>query len=168
MAANDAAWMEDDLESVWREWMEDGGTQEPSIDPQDTPTRPQAGVDRASGPEPTVPELAVVEQDLPDGLFGFTRRDSSHVNVNSNLYKVDKERTIRHEKTHHRHPKDELTIRYINGDIDVKNTLSFQANNAARIGNRSGGGRCAPSGAAAYGTAGDTQQYAEAYADTSY
>ncbi|MCJ7478761.1 MAG: hypothetical protein MUP63_01125 [Candidatus Nanohaloarchaeota archaeon QJJ-7] len=74
-------------------------------------------------------ELAVVERDLPPGLFGFTRRDSSHVVVNRNLYKVDRERTIEHEKTHHRSPKDELTIRYINGDIDVENTLSFRADN---------------------------------------
>jgi len=83
--------------------------------------------------------LAVVERDLPDGLFGFTRRDSSHVVVNRSLYEVDKRRTVRHEKTHHRFPKDELTIRYINGDPEVRNTLSFQANNPGRIGRGSCG-----------------------------
>lgn len=88
--------------------------------------------------------IAVVEQDLPAGLFGFTRRDSDHVTVSSRLYKVDRERTVRHERTHHRHPKDELTVRYINGDIDVENTLSFRAD-------RRTGRRVRPDRAAAYG-----------------
>lgn len=80
-------------------------------------------------------ELAVVERPMRDGLFGFTRTDSDHVNVNEALYAVDKEKTVRHEKTHHLHPKDEMTIRYINGDIDVQHTISYAADNAGRIGN---------------------------------
>lgn len=96
--------------------------------------------------------LAVVEQDLPGHLFGFTRRDSSHVVINRRLYRVDKERTVRHEKTHHLHPKDEMTIRYINGDPDVRHTLSFTGNNPSRLGS----GSCGRTRhGAAYGPGGD-------------
>ncbi|MFB6265702.1 MAG: hypothetical protein ABEI07_01310, partial [Candidatus Nanohaloarchaea archaeon] len=103
--------------------------------------------------------LAVVERELPSGIFGFTRRDSDHVVVNSRLYRVDRERTVRHERTHHRHPKDELTVRYINGDPDVENTLSFRADKPGwpgALGRRAGKG-----GIAAYGSSRDS--YVESY-----
>lgn len=131
-----------------------------------------AAEDGSGGSEPFLPveedrdrrgrprELSVVERDLPDGLFGFTRRDSDHVVVNRRLYRVDRERTVQHERTHHLHPKDELTVRYINGDLDVENTLSFSANTPARMG-RGLARADLPAGAAGY-TA-DGPSYAEPY-----
>lgn len=125
-----------------------------------------------SGPERAVPsprteddrerprDLAVVERDLPDGLFGFTRRDSDHVVVNRRLYRVDRDRTVQHERTHHLHPKDELTVRYINGDLDVENTLSFSANTPARMGRGTARADLRPDVA---GYAAATQSYAEPY-----
>lgn len=103
-------------------------------------------------------EIAVVEQDMPDGLFGFTQPFGPKVaHVNKALYKIDKQKTELHEgkngKGHWKERgKDEMTIRYINGDIDVQNTLSFQANNAGRIGN--GQGRVRPYGADSFGVYG--------------
>lgn len=79
-------------------------------------------------------DLTVNFMSMGAGLFGFTDVDSSSVQVNDALYKVDKESTIAHEKTHHEHPgKDELTIRYINGDLDPQNTIS----GARKLGGRS-------------------------------
>lgn len=146
-------WMEEEFGERWRSFadagMDDAGT---GHEPAASRSRPD-GLRERKEPLP----LAVVEKELPSGLFGFTRRDSSHVVVNSRLYKVDKERTKRHEKTHHRHPKDELTVRYINGDMDVRNTLSFQADNPGRITGRSRG----RTGVAAYAASGDS--YNESY-----
>lgn len=70
-------------------------------------------------------DLAVNFTSMGSGLFGFTVPGSDSVQINDALYEVDEESTIRHEKTHHEHPgKDELTIRYINGDIDPQNTIT--------------------------------------------
>ncbi len=67
----------------------------------------------------------VVREKMPSGLFGWTRDGSGKVHVSDNLYSVDEKKTIEHEKTHLLHPgKDELTIRYINGDKDPENTVS--------------------------------------------
>ncbi len=156
--APDALWddiRDDEFGDRWRALAAAADSRDPDTGGPDTPWDDHPLRDRCG-----TPELAVVEQDLPGTLFGFTRRESGHVTVNRNLYEVDKERTIRHEKTHHRHPKDELTIRYINGDIDVRNTLSFQANNAARIGNGAGRASARPAGTAAYGAADDERSTA--------
>ncbi len=70
-------------------------------------------------------DLAVNFMSMGSGLFGFTVPGSDSVQINDALYEVDEESTIRHEKTHHEHPgKDELTIRYINGDIDPQHTIT--------------------------------------------
>lgn len=88
----------------------------------------------------TYEDLPVVEHEMPDGLFGFVDPSDRHpvAHVNKALYKVDKERTRAHEASRKTgHPSnwaaDELMIRYRNGDIDVENTMSFQANNVSRI-----------------------------------
>lgn len=130
-------WMDDEFQERWQALVPD----------EESDASRDIGIDGGDNPEEPPIDLAVVEQDLRSGLFGFTRRGSDHVVVNRALYKVDRERTVRHEKAHHRHPKDELTVRYINGDIDVENTLSFQADNPSRIGR----GRVLPAGAAGYG-----------------
>ncbi|MDY6776908.1 MAG: hypothetical protein SVQ76_02270 [Candidatus Nanohaloarchaea archaeon] len=142
-------WLEDDFEERWLSLLEDETEENGSGEVLEEENESKEGAR----------ELAVVERDLPDGLFGFTRRGSDHVVVSSNLYEVDRRRTVQHEKTHHRHPKDELTIRYINGDLDVENTLSFQANNASRFGERRFG---VPDGAAAYSRSPETS-YSESY-----
>ncbi len=84
-------------------------------------------------------DLPVVEHEMPDGLFGFVDPTETHpvAHVNKALYKVDKERTRSHEASRATgHPSnwadDELTIRYRNGDIDVQNTLSYQADRGKR------------------------------------
>ncbi len=144
------AWLDDDFAGRWRAFArQDTGPERPPPSDQGAGEQEPAGRESASGPR----DLAVVEQDLPGHLFGFTRRGSDHVTVNRALYRVDRESTIRHEKMHHRTPKDELTVRYLNGDLDVENTLSFRANHASRVGrgNRAGvpvAARSAP--AAAY------------------
>jgi hypothetical protein len=85
-------------------------------------------------------EVAVVEQEMPDGLFGFTRPENETVVfVNKALYEVDKENTKLHEMTHQEHPHwSEFMVRSRRtrggGDIDPQYTMSFQANNPARIG----------------------------------
>ncbi|MFB6265505.1 MAG: hypothetical protein ABEI07_00295 [Candidatus Nanohaloarchaea archaeon] len=132
-------WLDEDFGERWRSLLEEEEEREP--DPASVEPFPSR--EERAGPV----ELKVVEKDLPPGLFGFTRRGSDHVVVNRNLYRVDREKTVEHEKTHHRHPKDELTIRYINGDLDVENTLSFQAGNVSRLGTGSAG---VPGTAAAY------------------
>lgn len=76
------------------------------------------------------PAISVVKHEMPDGLFGFTNTDEMtgkrSVHISDNLYRIDEESTIPHEKTHQRFPgKHELTIRYINGDVDPGNTLSL-------------------------------------------
>ncbi len=69
--------------------------------------------------------FSVIKEKMPSGLFGWTRTGSGRVHVNNRLYKDDELRTVRHEITHLLNPgKDELTIRYLNGDIDPENTLS--------------------------------------------
>ena len=69
--------------------------------------------------------FGVSKQDMSPGLFGWTRTGSGKVHVSNNLYKVDEEKTVQHEIMHLLHPgKDELTIRYLNGDTDPENTLS--------------------------------------------
>lgn len=142
-------WLAEDFDERWRRLADAAGSSG-ERESERSGSAPVAVADEEERSRP--PRLAVVERDLPDGLFGFTRRDASHVVVNRRLYRVDKERTIRHEKTHHRFPRDELTIRYINGDPDVRNTLSFQGNNPGRLG---GGSRGVPrtGTAAAYGAA---------------
>jgi len=70
-------------------------------------------------------DLAVTFTSMGSGLFGWTVPGSDSVQINDALYEVDEESTIRHERTHHEHPgKDELTIRYINGDIDPQHTIT--------------------------------------------
>lgn len=138
---------EDDLEELWQRFLEEGTeavldamTDEDTYRVGDGDWEPAVaydGIDGGYGVEDDdagYRELAVVERPMRDGLFGFTRTDTDHVNVNEALYEVDKENTKQHEKTHHLHPKDELTIRYINGDIDVQHTISYAADNAGRIG----------------------------------
>ncbi len=89
-------------------------------------------------------EIAVVEQEMPDGLFGFTRPSGEKIAfVNKALYKIDKERTALHEITHQEKPHwSEFMVRSRRtrggGDIDPQHTLSYQANNVGRIGNGSG------------------------------
>ncbi|MDY6770084.1 MAG: hypothetical protein SVU88_03865 [Candidatus Nanohaloarchaea archaeon] len=134
-------WLDDAFGERWRSLAR---SDDDDADLPDVPVEDAA--DRGDRPR----ELAVVERDLPGHLFGFTRRDSSHVVVNRRLYRVDKERTVRHEKTHHRHPDDEMTIRYINGDPDVRNTLSFRGNRPERLGTGSRG-ISRTGGTAAYG-----------------
>ncbi|MDY6773556.1 MAG: hypothetical protein SVS85_00015 [Candidatus Nanohaloarchaea archaeon] len=143
-------WLEEEFEERWSSLVEEDRSERVEMDIE---------VDAIRGEKQEPVPLAVVERDLPSGLFGFTRRGSSHVVVNRNLYKIDRERTVRHEKTHHRHPKDELTIRYINGDIDVENTLSFRAENPGWSGviERAVG----KDGVAAYGSSRDS--YGESY-----
>ena len=69
--------------------------------------------------------VSVEKESMPGGLFGWTRPGTGKVHVSDNLYSKDEKETIRHEKTHLMFPgKDELTIRYINGDTDPENTLS--------------------------------------------
>ncbi|MDY6766040.1 MAG: hypothetical protein SVW77_01620 [Candidatus Nanohaloarchaea archaeon] len=142
-------WLEEEFEDRWTAFASDG----PRAEARSTITDSDSTGQESGEERPRTPELAVVEQDLPGHLFGFTRRDASHVVVNRNLYRVDKKRTVRHEKTHHRHPDDEMTIRYINGDPDVRHTLSFQGNTPARLGTGSRG--VTQSGAAAYSETGD-------------
>ncbi len=144
-------WLEHDFAERWQSVAESAADDE-EPERSDTRWRTFTGEDE-DGAEPR--RLAVVERDLPDGLFGFTRRDASHVVVNRRLYRVDKRQTVRHEKTHHRFPRDELTVRYINGDPEVRNTLSFQANNAGRLG-RGSRGVSRTGAVAAYGSAHDT------------
>lgn len=76
------------------------------------------------------PSIRVKVHEMPDGLFGWTDlsepASQASVHVNSNVYDVDFEGTPSHEKTHRLHQgKDELTIRYINGDIDPENTVTM-------------------------------------------
>ncbi len=69
--------------------------------------------------------FSVIRESMPSGLFGWTRIGAGKVHVNNNLYKKDERRTVKHEITHLLNPgKDELTIRYLNGDIDPEKTLS--------------------------------------------
>lgn len=75
------------------------------------------------------PEVTVKVHDMPDGLFGFTdptkSSDMQDVHINSNLYETDQD-TVEHEKEHVRNPgKDELQIRYLNGDLDPQFTASL-------------------------------------------
>lgn len=142
------AWLDDAFAERWERFAAEADA---DAEPRDRDVPDPSGPDRTAR-EPL--DLAVVERDLPGHLFGFTRRDSDHVTVNRALYRVDRESTIRHERMHHRSPKDELTIRYLNGDLDVENTLSFQANRAGRVG--SGSGRIPPRAAArtSYGSPG--------------
>ncbi|MDY6768668.1 MAG: hypothetical protein SVW02_01010, partial [Candidatus Nanohaloarchaea archaeon] len=74
-----------------------------------------------------------------------------------------RERTVRHEKTHHLFPDDEMTIRYINGDPDVRTTLSFNGNNPGRLGNGSRG--VSRTGAAAYSSRSGGERYTTERAD---
>ena len=76
------------------------------------------------------PSIRVKVHEMQDGLFGFTDlsepSSQASVHVNSNVYDIDFEGTPEHEKTHRMHQgKDELTIRYINGDLDPENTLTM-------------------------------------------
>lgn len=114
-------------------------------------------------------EIAVVEQEMPDGLFGFTRPGREKVAfVNKALYKIDKEKTKLHEITHQENPHwSEFMVRSRRtrggGDLDPRNTLSFQANNAGRIGN--GSGKVRPYGTDNFGVYGPntgTSDYTEA------
>lgn len=75
------------------------------------------------------PEITVKVHDMPDSLFGFTdpskSSDVQDVHINSNLYETDQD-TVEHEKEHVRNPgKDELQIRYLNGDLDPQFTASL-------------------------------------------
>lgn len=75
------------------------------------------------------PQITVKVHDMPDGLFGFTETgqttDQKDVHINSNLYETDQD-TVNHEIAHQLNPgKDELQIRYINGDLDPENTASL-------------------------------------------
>ncbi|MFB6294148.1 MAG: hypothetical protein ABEI97_00150 [Candidatus Nanohaloarchaea archaeon] len=149
-----AAWLEDDFAERWRDFAGEDTDSDAPTPPTDIDSSLEDG-------ESQPRRLAVVERDLPGHLFGFTRRNSSHVVVNNRLYQVDRERTVRHEKTHHLHPKDEMTIRYINGDPDVRHTLSFNGNNPARLGSGSTG---RPRNTAAYGS--DRDGYSAGRTDT--
>lgn len=89
---------------------------------------------------PDYPAITVNKVSLPTGLFGFTNTDEKtserSVQVSNTLYSVDEESTIAHEITHQLHPgKDELTIRYINGDIDPGNTTSLAHKSGGRTPN---------------------------------
>ncbi|MCJ7429164.1 MAG: hypothetical protein MUP66_02115 [Candidatus Nanohaloarchaeota archaeon QJJ-5] len=84
-------------------------------------------------PDEQYPSIRVKVHEMPDGLFGWTDLNESSsqasVHVNSNVYDIDFEGTPSHEKTHRLHQgKDELTIRYINGDLDPENTLTMAHN----------------------------------------